>query len=118
MNICEETTYSMFVIYECIESKRDKKSVKMNTFMMFLKKSLKHMKRDIKSTEIWAHLLCSPILCVLPYDNTVLRVTSRGSKNQFTIIELASTEVLTSEVTVYFNWDQLFYMKLSELEET
>ena len=50
MNICEETTYSMFVIDECIETKRDIKSIKMNTFMMFHKKSLKHTKRDIKST--------------------------------------------------------------------
>ena len=72
MNICEETTYSMFVIYECIETKRDIKSIKMNTFMMLHKKSLKHTKRDIESTEIGAHMLYTPKRYYVSYHITIL----------------------------------------------
>ena len=72
MNICEVNTYSMFVIYECIETKRDIKSIKMNTFMMFHKKSLKHTKRDIESTEIGAHMLYTPKRYYVSYHITIL----------------------------------------------
>ena len=44
--------------------------------------------------------------------------TFRGSKNQFKITELASTEVLTSKVLLYLLQDRSFYKKLSEFEET
>ena len=58
----------------------------------------------------------APISVMWLYNNTVLLVNSRGSKNQFTIIELASTEVLTSEITAYLNWDQSFYKNLVSLK--
>ena len=44
--------------------------------------------------------------------------TFRGSKNQFKITELASTEVLTLKVLLYLLQDRSFYKKISEFEET